>query len=200
MIYLKFAMMPLIGAVIGWLTNMLAIKLIFRPVKPVKIPLLKIYVQGILPKRRAEIAKSIGDIIDSELISKKDILNSILENGSIDSVKEELKKKIRVLIEAKLNNVLFMAFKETAISFIEKMIDENGEEMLKDFLNKAVCEIPHKIDFSKMIEDKINTFEMEYFEKIIISVAKKELRHIERLGAVLGFIIGVVQGVIIIFA
>ena len=45
----------------------------------------------------------------------------------------------------------------------------------------------------------INQLDLEKLEDIIIKVAKKELKHIEILGLVLGAIIGVLQGVLVIF-
>ena len=47
-------------------------------------------------------------------------------------------------------------------------------------------------------EDRINAFEMENMEDIILSIAKKELKHIERLGGILGGLIGLIQGIIVI--
>ena len=49
-----------------------------------------------------------------------------------------------------------------------------------------------------MVEDRINAFEMEKIEDIILSIAKKELKHIERLGGILGGLIGLIQGIIVI--
>ena len=37
---LKILILAVIGGVIGYITNVLAIKLIFRPIKPIKIPIL----------------------------------------------------------------------------------------------------------------------------------------------------------------
>jgi hypothetical protein len=49
---------PVVGAVIGWLTNYVAIKLLFRPHVP--FSLLGYQVQGVIPKRRKEIARSMA--------------------------------------------------------------------------------------------------------------------------------------------
>ena len=50
-----------------------------------------------------------------------------------------------------------------------------------------------------MVENKINELDLYQLEELIIKVAKKELKHIEILGLVLGFLIGIIQGIIIIF-
>ena len=51
----------------------------------------------------------------------------------------------------------------------------------------------------KIVEEKINELDLEKLEEIIIKVAKKELKHIEILGLVLGAVIGVLQGILVIF-
>ena len=53
---------PVIGAFIGWITNVLAIRLIFWPYEPVKIPLTGWEIYGVIPKRRRELAATIGEL------------------------------------------------------------------------------------------------------------------------------------------
>ena len=66
--------LAVVGGIIGWITNLLAIKMIFRPLKPIKIPLINYELVGLIPKRRREIAASIGEVIETELLSTKEIL------------------------------------------------------------------------------------------------------------------------------
>lgn len=56
-----------------------------------------------------------------------------------------------------------------------------------------------KINLRQLIEDQINTFELDYIENLIIEIANKELKLIMSLGFILGGIIGLFQGVIAIF-
>lgn len=51
----------------------------------------------------------------------------------------------------------------------------------------------------QLVEDQINTFDLDYIEKLIIEIANKELKLIMSLGFLLGGIIGFFQGVIAIF-
>ena len=49
---LKIALLASIGGVIGYITNVLAIKLIFRPIEPIKIPILNFEIIGLIPKEK----------------------------------------------------------------------------------------------------------------------------------------------------
>ena len=62
---LKASLMIIIGALIGWITNYFAIKMLFRPLKEINI--LGFKVQGLIPKRKMEMAESIADTIQEEL-------------------------------------------------------------------------------------------------------------------------------------
>ncbi|MGL4873927.1 MAG: DUF445 family protein, partial [Clostridium sp.] len=62
---------------------------------------------------------------------------------------------------------------------------------------KGVEKIKERINIGKIVEEKINALDLEELEKIILEISKKELKHIEVLGLVLGALIGLVQGIII---
>ena len=57
--------LTIVGGLIGWITNILAIKLMFRPINPIKIPILNIEILGLIPKRKNEIATNIGEVISN---------------------------------------------------------------------------------------------------------------------------------------
>ena len=66
-IILVTILIPIISALIGWFTNYLAIKSLFRPYKPVRF--LGITFQGVLSKRREKLAKKIAKTVSSYLFS-----------------------------------------------------------------------------------------------------------------------------------
>ncbi len=78
------------------------------------------------------------------------------------------------------------------------MIEEEVKNSIDDLSKGMVKKASKRIDIQKMIEEKINQLDLLVLEDLIISVAKKELKHIEFLGLVLGFLIGIVQGLIVV--
>ena len=70
--------------------------------------------------------------------------------------------------------------------------------MLTDFIMNSyitvienhLTHIVRSINVAKIIEDKIESFDVVQLEEMIFSIMKKELKAIVRLGAVLGFIMG----------
>jgi len=68
--HLFWVLPPLIGAVIGYVTNLVAIRMLFRPLKEVRVFGLRLpFTPGILPRERRKLAESIGDMVERELIT-----------------------------------------------------------------------------------------------------------------------------------
>ena len=190
----QLLIMIFISATIGWITNWVAIKMLFRPHKEINFGLFKI--QGLIPKRKAEIGSGIANIIQNELISVKDVISNIDReefskrlNSSIDRV---LEKNLKGKVKEKFP-VLQMFFSDRMAkdvsNTIKDIIMENQEKIFEIFSNYA----EENIDFEIIISDKISNFSLDKLEEIITLLAKKELKHIEVIGAVLGMIIGAVQ-------
>lgn len=190
----QLLVMILISGAIGWITNWVAIKMLFRPHREINLGLFKI--QGLIPKRKAEIGSGIANIIQNELISVKDVISNI--------DREEFSKRLNKLIDEVLNKNLKKKVKEKfpflQVFFTDKVakdignaiksiIIENQEKIFEIFSNYA----EENIDFEIIISDKISNFSLDKLEEIITLLAKKELKHIEVIGAVLGIIIGAVQ-------
>lgn len=91
---------PLIGAVIGYFTNLIAVKMLFYPRRPVyvfghQLPL----TPGAIPKGKARLAKSAGKIVQDELFTREDISGRLLteevEKPLIDKVMGILDENIK---------------------------------------------------------------------------------------------------------
>ena len=190
----QLLIMIFISAAIGWITNWVAIKMLFRPHKEINFGLFKI--QGLIPKRKAEIGTGIASIIQNELISVKDVISNIDReefskrlNSLIDDVLDKnLKKKVKEKFP-----LLQMFFTDKVAkdvgNTIKDIVMENQEKIFEIFSNYA----EENIDFEVIISDKISNFSLDKLEEIITLLANKELKHIEVIGAILGMLIGAVQ-------
>ena len=190
----QLLIMIFISATIGWITNWVAIKMLFRPHKEINFVLFKI--QGLIPKRRAEIGSGIANIIQNELISVKDVISNIdreeFSKRLDSSIDEVLEKNLKAKVKEKFP-ILQMFFSDRMAkdvsNTIKDIIMENQEKIFEIFSNYA----EENIDFEVIISDKISNFSLDKLEEIITFLAKKELKHIEIIGAILGMLIGAVQ-------
>jgi len=195
-ILLKILILSVIGSGIGYVTNVIAIKLLFRPVKPVNIIFFEI--QGVIPKRKHEISKSIGDTVENELLDIEEILESFVTESRIEELLNKIKNEIEKTVIKKLSDYpLLLGFKGTIISYINSIMEQEGTDYVHELIKDIASKAEDDIEISKILEDKINSFDLSKVEEIVFDIAKKELRHIEILGAILGFAIGIVQGIIV---
>lgn len=91
--YILYLAPPLVGAFIGYLTNRVAIRMLFRPLKgwylgPIKIPM----TPGVIPSKRHELAVNIGEMVGEHLVTGDEI-NRALQ-------RDEFQEHLRLLIES----------------------------------------------------------------------------------------------------
>ncbi|HBG6298658.1 TPA: DUF445 family protein [Clostridioides difficile] len=195
---IRILILAVIGGFIGYVTNVVAIRLIFRPIEPIKIPILNIEIVGLIPKRRAEIAANVGEIIQEEFLSMDEILANIITDEDKEEVVRYIKARVKIIIHEKVSFIpsgIKNMIQDYLGEIIEPEVKQSIDELSKNIINKA----NERIDIQKMVEDKINELDLYELEEIIIRIAKKELKHIEFLGLVLGFLIGIAQGLITMF-
>ncbi len=187
-------LIPIISALIGWFTNWIAIKMLFHPKE--KKRFLFFEFQGVFPKRQKEIAMQLGSLVSEQLISMKEIKERI--NSEIDLV------HIKSLVEQKMDIYLNDTFerdhpimslfvgdgtKQGIKQNILKQVDDMAPTAINNFLNT----LESKVDIHKIVSDKVNALSPDQLEVLMNRVVNKEFKFIEILGGVLGFLIGILQ-------
>ena len=150
---------------------------------------------GILDKAMDLEVKSLSTLFESVNILELEKLGNRFLLKKIDEIihSENFEFIIRDNIERSMEKILNMEIGEI-IDFIDV---ENLEETISDLheissqsIETLVIELVNLFDISKIVEDEINSFEIEYTEKLILDIADRELKAITRLGALLGAILG----------
>lgn len=196
---LQLVIMTVVGGIIGWITNVLAIKMLFRPINPIKIPLTSFKIQGLIPRRRNEIAKSIGEAVENELIKVNDIIEQLVTEENKTEVLDSIRKRVIKTLDLKIPSLIPSAIKQKLLEYIGEQIDMEAagilDRTIDDLTNKAI----EKVKVGQMVAEKIDEFELEKIEEMILQLSSRELKHIEILGGVLGVIIGFFQGLLVMF-
>ncbi len=182
MTWLPYAIFPLVGALIGALTNQIAIKMLFRPYKPwmlgsFRIPL----TPGVIPQQREQIAKNIAVTFESNLLSGKEIHGLITG----EKVKSALDRKVDEFIQG-LGPLAMMAGGMKG-AIVEKIL-EGIEEVANDAIKHG-----GDLHIAQRIEAKINDMNVEKLEELVLGFSQKQFRYITFFGGILGGLIGLVQ-------
>jgi uncharacterized membrane protein YheB (UPF0754 family) len=89
-----FIVTPLVGAVIGFLTNVVAIKMLFRPHREIRIFGVRLpFTPGILPRQRHRLAQSIGGMVERELLTPEVVRQRL----GRDDVREKIRESLSLL-------------------------------------------------------------------------------------------------------
>lgn len=95
---LTFLIPPVLGAVIGYITNDIAIRMLFRPLKPIYIGKFQLpFTPGMIPKEQERIAKAVAHTISSDLLDETALKNALLSEemlARVDALGEQLKDKL----------------------------------------------------------------------------------------------------------
>ena len=90
---------PLIGALIGYITNYIAVKMLFHPYKPIKIFGFTLpFTPGIIPKRKPKLAKAISNAVGNELFTEDDLTEMLCSDKIKDTVSDAIYSKAEELI------------------------------------------------------------------------------------------------------
>ncbi|MEI5906415.1 DUF445 family protein [Bacillus spongiae] len=87
-----------IGAVIGGVTNSLAIKMLFRPYVPMYIGRWRVpFTPGLIPKRRGELADQLGSMVVEHLLTPESIQKRILDDTFSNELTQWAKDEVKQL-------------------------------------------------------------------------------------------------------
>ena len=115
---LSWVLPPVLGAIIGYVTNYLAIKMLFRPLTEKRIFNIRIpLTPGIIPKQRHVLAESIGNMVSKRLLT----FDTFKTHLDTPQVQEELKKHISVLTGSLLTKRLSLLDREKEELLLNQM-------------------------------------------------------------------------------
>ncbi len=194
---LRFFIMVLIGGLIGWITNKVAIKMLFRPVNPVRI--LFFTFQGVFPKRKDIMAISLADTIEKELLSKEVIINKILNQENLEDLKSEIMETLLEKLSEKIPSMVRMFLGNNVDQMMKDFFDKEGDTLFNELIDKFKEVGLEHLNIREIVIERINALDFIEFEKIIFGLMNRELKHIEIIGLILGSLIGIVQYVVTIF-
>ena len=167
--------------------------MLFKPYEPKKFGPFTFH--GIIPKRRSALSKDIAKAVQKNLLTPE----SLSEAASSPEVSKKLTDSFDDMVEGILTRSLRKAplinsFLNTrAVQEIKERQKEAIAKELPNLLCKISAPISNKISFESQIENQINKFELCEIEEISKEVVGRELKEVERLGALIGFIVGLLQ-------
>jgi uncharacterized membrane protein YheB (UPF0754 family) len=163
-----FWIAPVAGALVGWLTNIVAIEMLFRPKYPLylfgkRLPL----TPGLVPLNKKKIANIAADNISSVVFDS-------LKSDKPDSSQLEL---FNTLLDSHWSSYIFIG-------------PHKRERMYRKLCDGIYTNSKTKDLLKTIIKDQMMRYDIEHFEKTVRALSNDSLKGIKIVGALLGAIIG----------
>jgi uncharacterized membrane protein YheB (UPF0754 family) len=187
---------PVISAFISWVAHRVAIKLLFHPRKPKKI--LGITFQGIFPKRQQQLGERLGKLV-STMFSYDDIENKITNPENLEKILPMIEAHIDDFLRNRLGAempMISMFIGDKTITKLKVALMKEIETLFPQVMKQFAGNLKTELNLEKIVTNKITGVSSDELEKILHHVMAKEFRLVEITGAVIGFIIGIIQIII----
>lgn len=133
---LGFLAGPLVGSVIGYFTNYIAVRMLFRPRKEIKVFGVRLpFTPGVIPKGKPRLAKAVGEVVANNLLTKEDITRMLLS----ESAEEKAAGKAMEILSGEIRTQL------TGLAKSEDNYERKKEKLIAllcEQIEEAIRELP----------------------------------------------------------
>lgn len=133
---LGFLAGPLVGSVIGYFTNYIAVRMLFRPRKEIKVFGVRLpFTPGVIPKGKLRLAKAVGEVVANNLLTKEDITRMLLS----ESAEEKAAGKAMEILSGEIRTQL------TGLAKSEDNYERKKEKLIAllcEQIEEAIRELP----------------------------------------------------------
>jgi uncharacterized membrane protein YheB (UPF0754 family) len=186
--------LPLFGIIVGYSTNYLALKLIFRPLNPIKIG--KMIIQGMFIRRQVEVSTEYSRIVASKIITIENIFEYIIRGPGSSKLKAIVQKHIentidetagllKSLVEISTGSKLFIHIRNIACFRFMQELPMN--------IRHVFGYAENALNLEQILREKMINLSSKEFEDFLRPVFKEDELKLIIIGAILGGIAGILQ-------
>jgi len=193
-------LMPIVGAIVGLVTNWLAIQMIFRPREPKKYLGLVTY-QGLFAKRQGDIARDYGETAAAEILTPRNALRLITEGEA----GERIAKLVTEMVAERISERREAMGPMMPIEITDAHVEEIRELLIRRFTEQAPSVQPEiekylerKLDVAQTVESRLAALPKADFERILRGIFEEDELTLIVVGGVLGGLVGWLQGILVL--
>lgn len=187
--------MPIFGGLTGWLTDWLALRMVFEPKQPTRYLGLFTW-QGLFLKRRKEVAAEYGRLIAKELLTPANVINGILHGPLSDRLVDLVQKHVQKMVDAQSGIAKpFVVFTVGSRRYQEmkRSISDKIVQRMPETLKHVEKYATDAMDIENTLSSKMQDLTAEQFEGLLRPAFQQDEWILITVGAVLGFLVGELQ-------
>lgn len=175
---------PLVGAVIGGVTNDVAIRMLFRPYVAWRVSCLRVpLTPGLIPRERRQIALAIAETFTEHVLDSDQVADLLLT----DRVRTVLRDKVAGMVD-QLGGLL--GANPAMLAMAKSMA---GDLLLREIDGLVRSDGPSGDHIRERIRERIDALDVARLEALVLGFSRRQFRAITWFGVLLGGLIGLAQ-------
>lgn len=195
--WLIYASMPLIGALIGYVTKLVAVQMMFRPLEFRGIPPYLGW-QGVIPKAAPRMATTAIDLMLGKLIDPQELMQRLDPAELVREIQEpiaEMTGELTRELLAKYYPTVWEVMPESARSVLVKRMQSQAPEVVVGMVDQLRTDLNSVLDLRTMAIDAL-VRDKALLVRLVREVGGPEMQFIVRSGLIFGFVLGFVQALL----
>ena len=191
--------LPIFGLFIGYSTDWLALRMLFRPLLPTRI--LGITFQGVFIKRQPEVTEDYSRIIAEEMITPRNVLISLFDGPYSDVLFQMVQTHVAAVIDEQsgpAKPLVVLAVGSGRYESLKKRMAKDLMDEVPLAMNDALAYTERAMNVRQMVKDKIAIMTPSQFEGLLRPAFQADEWIIVTVGAALGFLVGLTQDTLLV--
>lgn len=193
-------LMPIVGVLVGLVTNWLAIQMIFRPQEPTKFLFGLITYQGLFAKRQKDIARDYGLTAEAEILTPKVLIDALTHGEKAVKLTESIVHTVHERIKTEVDKfkaMLPMEITEEMLAQAEEVVTRRLIEKSPQAMPELEAYLAEKMDVRNTVEDRLGNMPKDDFEGVLRGIFEEDELTLIIVGGFLGGAVGLLQGVLV---
>ncbi len=192
--------MPLISGAVGYVTNVVAVRMMFYPLEFRGIPPLLGW-QGIIPRRAGKMASISVQTITENLVSPQEMFSRLDGNRIADELEEPLNRIVAPLTDKIMQKhapLIWASTPDRVKQLVYDKVKAEAPDTVNEMLDQVRNNMDRMFDISEMVITSL-VRDKDLLNRMFKEAAEPEFRFIERSGFLFGALFGLVQMLIWVF-
>ena len=186
--------LPLSGLLVGFITNWVALKLIFKPEKAIRIGQLEI--QGLFIKRQNEVSAEYASIIAGQVLTSPKIFDSIFFGNRSQKVNDLIKRHISKVVDLAAGSskeIVQILAGSRKYAIIKNIVYSSFMEDFRVIISQTFDYTQHALDLEYTLRSKMQALQPSKFARFLHPIFEEDEWKLIVVGAILGGLAGILQ-------
>lgn len=190
----RIVVFPVVGLVVGTITNWLALKIIFAPIEPKKVCCFTLH--GLFLRRQSEVAAVYGRMVASDVLNSRNIIEAILKGPYSDRLFELVYDNVQEAVNAGAaitDKLINFSIGEETYANIKDDITDHIVQKFPESLRQIEDYATTAMDLEVTLREKMKLLTSAQFENLLHPIFEEDEWKLVLMGGVLGLAIGLLQ-------